>query len=100
MIDPALVTLLGGAGGVCYAFRAMLKYIDRERDRKLVRDILDKHKVEGVDAAARGLRALRWRDADDPEDKPMVEVSKPQLAIEAPKPKPDPPLGDEPNKAA
>ena len=93
MIDPSLLTLLGGAGGIGLLVRSALYYFDRERDRRLLyRAYMDSREAKDVEVIARGLRALR--EVDRPV-KPSVRAPR---AIEAPKP--DAPPGSEPSRAA
>ena len=91
---PYLVPLLSGSGVLAGA----LRLIDRERDRRFVRDMATRDEHADLDASARALRALRWRKIGDCDTKPAVEASKPTLTIEASKP--DAPPGTDPSRAA
>jgi hypothetical protein len=96
LLDPSLVTLLGGAGGIGLLVKSVLHYVDRELDRRALLKVLKCGDPADVEAVARGLRSLRWRDVGKPdEDKTVVEPAKLPLVIEAPKPNEAP--GDEPS---
>jgi hypothetical protein len=88
-----LVTLLGGAGGIGLLVKSVLYYIDRERDRRALLQVLKDRDARDVEAVARGLRTLRWKDAEEPDEKPAEGTPKPPLAIESARPD-APPGGD------
>ena len=96
LIDPAaVVTVLAIVGVAIKAIKPALPYIDRQLDRRAMLKMLDSS-PEKAEKLARGLRMLRFSNADGPDEKPAVEAPKPPLSIE--KPKPDAPPEDDSSK--
>ena len=58
-VISTLITSLGGGAVVIQ----LLRMIDRERDRRMLREVLQEHGEPGVEAISTGISQTRWRPA-------------------------------------